>query len=115
VTSSTSDSSRRYIGCEVEVRALDRVTLTIPAGEFVVLLRPSSSGKSTLLNVMGGLDIPTTGRVLYRDTDLTCADDAALTAYRRRHIGFVFEFYNLVPSLTARGECRRGRFKQRIR
>jgi putative ABC transport system ATP-binding protein len=65
------------------------------------LLGPSGSGKSTLLNIIGGLDTPTSGHVFYRDVDLTCADEAALTAYRRRHVGFVFQFYNLIPSLTA--------------
>jgi putative ABC transport system ATP-binding protein len=86
---------------EVEVHALRAVTLTLPDGEFVVLLGPSGSGKSTLLNIIGGLDVPTSGQVLYRDTDLTRADEAELTAYRRRHVGFVFQFYNLIPSLTA--------------
>jgi putative ABC transport system ATP-binding protein len=86
---------------EVEVQALRDVTLTLPEGEFVVLLGPSGSGKSTLLNILGGLDVPTSGQVLYRDTDLTRADEAELTAYRRRHVGFVFQFYNLIPSLTA--------------
>jgi putative ABC transport system ATP-binding protein len=66
-----------------------------------VLLGPSGSGKSTLLNIIGGLDIPTSGHVLYRDTDLTRADETALTTYRRKHVGFVFQFYNLIPSLTA--------------
>ena len=78
------------------------MTLTLDEGEFVVLLGPSGSGKSTLLNIIGGLDVPTSGQVFYRDTDLTRADEAALTAYRRRHVGFVFQFYNLIPSLTAR-------------
>jgi putative ABC transport system ATP-binding protein len=86
---------------EVEVHALRAVSLTLPVGEFVVLLGPSGSGKSTLLNIIGGLDVPTSGRVLYRDTDLTRADESELTAYRRRHVGFVFQFYNLIPSLTA--------------
>jgi putative ABC transport system ATP-binding protein len=86
---------------EVEVHALRAVSLTLPEGEFVVLLGPSGSGKSTLLNIIGGLDVPTSGRVLYRDTDLTRADESELTAYRRRHVGFVFQFYNLIPSLTA--------------
>ncbi len=86
---------------DVEVHALRDVTLQLPAGEFVVLLGPSGSGKSTLLNIIGGLDVPTSGQVLYRDTDLTRADEAELTAYRRRHVGFVFQFYNLIPSLTA--------------
>ena len=86
---------------EVEVQALRDVTLTLPEAEFVVLLGPSGSGKSTLLNIIGGLDVPTSGQVLYRGTDLTRADEADLTAYRRRHVGFVFQFYNLIPSLTA--------------
>ena len=86
---------------EVEVHALRDVTLALPEGEFVVLLGPSGSGKSTLLNILGGLDVPTSGQVLYRGTDLTRADEAHLTAYRRRHVGFVFQFYNLIPSLTA--------------
>jgi putative ABC transport system ATP-binding protein len=78
------------------------VDLDLFAGEFVVLLGPSGSGKSTLLNILGGLDVPTTGSVRYRDRDLTADDDAALTRYRREHVGFVFQFYNLIPSLTAR-------------
>jgi putative ABC transport system ATP-binding protein len=86
---------------EVEVQALREVTLTLPEAEFVVLLGPSGSGKSTLLNIIGGLDVPTSGQVLYRGADLTQADEAELTAYRRRHVGFVFQFYNLIPSLTA--------------
>jgi putative ABC transport system ATP-binding protein len=86
---------------EVEVHALRQVSLTLDEGQFVVLLGPSGSGKSTLLNIVGGLDIPTSGQVLYRDLDLTRADEATLTAYRRQHVGFVFQFYNLIPSLTA--------------
>src|SRR6187431_960446 len=86
---------------EVEIHALREVSLVLCEGQFVVLLGPSGSGKSTLLNILGGLDVPTSGRVLYRETDLTRADDTALTAYRRRHVGFVFQFYNLIPSLTA--------------
>ncbi len=87
---------------EVEVHALRGVDVDLFAGEFVVLLGPSGSGKSTLLNILGGLDVPTSGTVVYRDHELTKADDAALTRYRREHVGFVFQFYNLIPSLTAR-------------
>src|SRR5512135_935179 len=82
---------------DVEVRALNGVDLEIFAGEFIVLLGPSGSGKSTLLNILGGLDTPTTGHAFWRDHDLTRADDAALTRYRREHVGFVFQFYNLIP------------------
>jgi putative ABC transport system ATP-binding protein len=87
---------------EVSVPALRGIDFDLVAGEFVVLLGPSGSGKSTLLNILGGLDLPTAGRVMYGDQDLTTADEAALTAYRRFHVGFVFQFYNLIPSLTAR-------------
>ncbi|SPS00083.1 ABC transporter ATP-binding protein [Cupriavidus taiwanensis] len=86
---------------EVQVRALAGLDLDLFGGEFVVLLGASGSGKSTLLNILGGLDRPSTGTVLYRDHDLTVADDANLTRYRREHVGFVFQFYNLIPSLTA--------------
>ena len=84
------------------VHALRGVDFALEPGEFVVLLGPSGSGKSTLLNILGGLDTPTAGHVVYRDHDLTAAGDAALTTYRREHVGFVFQFYNLIPSLTAR-------------
>jgi putative ABC transport system ATP-binding protein len=87
---------------EVEVHALRGVSLKIWDGEFVVILGPSGSGKSTLLNVLGGLDAPSGGVVRYREHDLAHPDERALTAYRREHVGFVFQFYNLVPSLTAR-------------
>jgi putative ABC transport system ATP-binding protein len=87
---------------EVDVHALRGVDLDLREGELVVLLGPSGSGKSTLLNILGGLDVPTGGRVLYHGRDLTEASDADLTDYRRRHVGFVFQFYNLIPSLTAR-------------
>jgi putative ABC transport system ATP-binding protein len=87
---------------EVEVHALRSISLVLPEGRFVVLLGPSGSGKSTLLNILGGLDAPTSGQVFYRGEDLTTASEAGLTAYRRRHVGFVFQFYNLIPSLTAR-------------
>jgi putative ABC transport system ATP-binding protein len=86
---------------EVSIHALRQVSLVLYEGHFVVLLGPSGSGKSTLLNILGGLDVPSSGQVLYRDIDLTSADEAELTAYRRRHVGFVFQFYNLIPSLTA--------------
>jgi putative ABC transport system ATP-binding protein len=87
---------------EVEVHALRGVDLDLAKGEFVVLLGPSGSGKSTLLNILGGLDVPSGGQVVYRGRDLTQASEADLTAYRRHHVGFVFQFYNLIPSLTAR-------------
>jgi putative ABC transport system ATP-binding protein len=87
---------------DVEVHALRGVDFDLYQGEFVVLLGPSGSGKSTLLNILGGLDVPTSGKVHYRDHDLTAEDDFALTRYRREHVGFVFQFYNLIPSLTAR-------------
>ncbi len=86
---------------EVEVHALRAVDLDLFPGEFVVLLGPSGSGKSTLLNILGGLDVPTSGEVFYLDHNLTAADSAELTRYRREHVGFVFQFYNLIPSLTA--------------
>ena len=87
---------------ETAVHALRGVDLDIPAGEFVVLLGASGSGKSTLLNIVGGLDRGTEGSVLFRDQDLSAMSDAELTRYRRDHVGFVFQFYNLMPSLTAR-------------
>ena len=87
---------------EVEVRALNGVDLDLFAGELVVLLGASGSGKSTLLNILGGLDVPTGGTLNYRDTDLTDADEDFLTRFRRDSVGFVFQFYNLIPSLTAR-------------
>ena len=87
---------------EVDVHALRGVDLQLYKGEFVVLLGPSGSGKSTLLNILGGLDVPTAGHVHYRDHDLTEATEAELTEYRRHHVGFIFQFYNLIPSLTAR-------------
>jgi len=95
------DLAKVYRMGEVEVHALRQINLLLEEGKFVVLLGPSGSGKSTLLNIIGGLDIPTSGQVLYRDVDLTQADESALTQYRRQHVGFVFQFYNLIPSLTA--------------
>ena len=94
--------TKRYQMGEVTVQALRGVDFDLSAGEFVVLLGPSGSGKSTLLNILGGLDVPTSGHVVYQDHDLTAAGEAALTEYRRTHVGFVFQFYNLIPSLTAR-------------
>lgn len=93
---------KTYVMGDVEVHALRGVDLDLYAGEFVVLLGPSGSGKSTLLNILGGLDTPTSGSVRYGDHDLSVYDDDALTHYRREHVGFVFQFYNLIPSLTAR-------------
>ena len=87
---------------EVEVRALSDLELEIREGEFIVLLGPSGSGKSTLLNILGGLDTPTSGEAFWRDHNLVTADEAELTRYRREHVGFVFQFYNLIPSLTVR-------------
>jgi len=86
---------------EVQVRALRGIDLDLYRGEFAVMLGASGSGKSTLLNILGGLDSPTEGHVLYGDHDLTCANEKELTIYRRYHVGFVFQFYNLIPSLTA--------------
>ncbi|HYL36275.1 MAG TPA: ABC transporter ATP-binding protein [Bryobacteraceae bacterium] len=93
--------SKVYHMGEVEVHALRGVDLDLYAGEFIVVLGPSGSGKSTLLNILGGLDVPTSGEVHYLDHNLTAAGDAALTRFRREHVGFVFQFYNLIPSLTA--------------
>ena len=96
------DLTKIYTSGEVQIPALRGVNLEVAAGEVVVLLGPSGSGKSTLLNIMGGLDHATSGRLLFKDLELTALDDSALTRYRRRHVGFVFQFYNLIPSLTAR-------------
>jgi putative ABC transport system ATP-binding protein len=94
--------TKTYLMGEVQVHALQGVDLDLFEREFVVILGPSGSGKSTLLNILGGLDAPTSGEVHFRDHDLVAADDRALTRYRREHVGFVFQFYNLIPSLTAR-------------
>jgi putative ABC transport system ATP-binding protein len=94
--------TKTYRMGEVEVLALRGVDLRVWDGEYVVILGPSGSGKSTLLNVLGGLDVPSSGVVRYRDHDLAAPDARRLTAYRRDHVGFVFQFYNLIPSLTAR-------------
>ena len=95
------DVSKVYHVGDVEVVALREVSLELHTGEFVVLLGPSGSGKSTLLNLLGGLDTPTSGEVDYLDHDLSTGGDEALTRFRREHVGFVFQFYNLIPSLTA--------------
>ncbi len=94
--------SKVYRMGEVEVQALRSIDLDLYEGELVVLLGPSGSGKSTLLNILGGLDVPSSGHVFFRDRDLTHASDAELTRFRRDCVGFVFQFYNLIPSLTAR-------------
>ena len=94
--------SKIYGSGEVEVHALAGVDLDLYAGELVVLLGASGSGKSTLLNILGGLDTPTSGSVYFGGEEITAADEGALTAYRRDHVGFVFQFYNLISSLTAR-------------
>ena len=93
--------SKIYRMGEVAVHALRSVELDLFYGEFVVFLGPSGSGKSTLLNILGGLDVPTSGDVRFLDHVLTGADDRGLTRFRREHVGFVFQFYNLIPSLTA--------------
>ncbi|MBZ4420636.1 ABC transporter ATP-binding protein [Myxococcus sp. RHST-1-4] len=98
----TEGLTKVYRMGEVDVHALRGVDFQLAEGEFVVLLGASGSGKSTLLNILGGLDVPTSGRVFYREQELTHADERALTRYRREHVGFVFQFYNLIPSLTAR-------------
>jgi len=93
--------SKIYRMGEVDVHALRGVDFALYRGELVVLLGASGSGKSTLLNIVGGLDVPSSGQVLYESQELSNATDAELTDYRRRHVGFVFQFYNLIPSLTA--------------
>jgi putative ABC transport system ATP-binding protein len=96
------DLEKVYRTGEVEVRAVRGVSLTIPKGAFVVMLGASGSGKSTLLNIVGGLDRPTSGTVTSGGVDVTAMTDRELTRFRRDHVGFVFQFYNLMPSLTAR-------------
>jgi putative ABC transport system ATP-binding protein len=98
---SAHEVTKVYRMGEVEVHALRGVDLELMPSELIVLLGPSGSGKSTLLNILGGLDVPTSGTVWYRDHELTAADESELTRYRREHVGFVFQFYNLIPSLTA--------------
>jgi putative ABC transport system ATP-binding protein len=100
-TFSTSGLTKVYGEGPAAVHALRGVDLEIPAGEIVVLLGPSGSGKSTLLNIIGGLDRATSGKAYFQDQELTAMSDTQLTRYRRDHVGFVFQFYNLMPSLTA--------------
>lgn len=102
ITLSSIDLTKDYFTGEVVIHALQGVGLELYQGELVVLLGPSGSGKSTLLNILGGLDNPTSGRVFFRERELTALDNRGLTMYRRDHVGFVFQFYNLIPSLTAR-------------
>lgn len=94
--------TRVYVVGDVEIHALRGVDLDLHAGELIVMLGASGSGKSTLLNILGGLDSATGGTLRYGDLDLVAAGDAALTRFRREHVGFVFQFYNLISSLTAR-------------
>jgi putative ABC transport system ATP-binding protein len=94
--------SKVYRMGEVEVHALRSINLDLYESEFMVLLGASGSGKSTLLNILGGLDVPTSGHILFRERDLTHASEAELTRFRRDCVGFIFQFYNLIPSLTAR-------------
>ncbi len=102
VSLSARQLTKVYRTGSVEVHALRGVDLDLYQGELVVLLGASGSGKSTLLNILGGLDAPTSGTVTFRDYELTATTDSGLTLYRREHVGFVFQFYNLIPSLTAR-------------
>ena len=102
VVFSVRNLTKIYVMGEVEIQALRGVDIELYAGELVVMLGASGSGKSTLLNILGGLDRASGGEVRYLDQDLTGADDKALTAFRRRYVGFVFQFYNLISSLTAR-------------
>ncbi len=96
------DVSRSYQMGQVEVRALTSVSLDITRGEFIVILGPSGSGKTTLLNLVGGIDSPTSGKITVDGIELSALNDKGLTEYRRNHIGFVFQFFNLIPTLTAR-------------
>ncbi len=98
----TEDLTKIYDTGSMQIHALRGVSLELYAGEIAVLLGPSGSGKSTLLNILGGLDTATSGKVIFEGRDLSAMDEDGLTEYRRHYIGFVFQFYNLIPSLTAR-------------
>jgi putative ABC transport system ATP-binding protein len=102
VVFNTENLTKTYDTGEVKVHALRGIDLQLYAGEMTVMLGPSGSGKSTLLNILGGLDTATSGHAYFRGRDLTTMDEGELTLYRRNHVGFVFQFYNLIPSLTAR-------------
>ena len=102
----TRDLCKVYRTGDIDVQALRGVNFTASAGEFIVILGPSGSGKSTFLNIIGGLDIATSGEAWFMEQNLTRANEGTLTRYRRDHVGFVFQFYNLVPSLTARENVR---------
>jgi putative ABC transport system ATP-binding protein len=97
-----TDTSKVYHMGQIEVKALDKVSLDIMPGEFIVLLGPSGSGKTTMLNLIGGLDTPTSGTIMVGGTDIATLNAAKLTEYRRKQIGFVFQFFNLIPTLTAK-------------
>ena len=101
VTLSGRGLTKTYHTGEVDVHALRGVDLDLYLGELIVLLGPSGSGKSTLLNILGGLDVPTAGQVFFGNTEITAASEGELTRFRRAHVGFVFQFYNLIPSLTS--------------
>ena len=101
-TISARELTKVYHTGEVDVHALRGATLDFAPGELIVLLGPSGSGKSTLLNILGGLDVPSSGTLFFRDREISSASESERTRYRRDHVGFVFQFYNLVPSLTAR-------------
>jgi putative ABC transport system ATP-binding protein len=101
ITLRASGLTKTYGSGDVAVQALRGIDLELATGELVVLLGPSGSGKSTLLNILGGLDTATSGQAWFHDHDLVRASDRELTRYRREHVGFVFQFYNLIPSLTA--------------
>ena len=96
------DLTKVYVTGETEVHALRGLSMEVDDGEIIVLLGPSGSGKSTLVNILGGLDHPSSGKVFFHDQELTAFSDSALTAFRRENVGFIFQFYNLMPSLTAR-------------